>query len=126
MASPAFAAKNSQQSEIDELRSEVQALKSEVQTLKGQQQTTQAQTTATQEKVDTAVAAVAKVTPPKGKKGIQIGAVTVTPGGFIEAAGVYRNKNQASDVGQNFNEALGHEPLGSLQTETVDPHRGRR
>jgi len=100
---PAFAAKPSQQSEIDELKAEVQALKAEVQGLKGQQQTTQAQAVATQEKVDTAVAAVAKVTPPKGKKGLQIGAVTVTPGGFIEAAGIYRNKNQASDVGQNFN-----------------------
>src|ERR1700761_5328515 len=90
MTSPAFAAKNSQQSEIDELKAEVQALKAEVQGLKGQQQTTQAQATATEQKVDTAVAAVAKVTPPKGKKGLQMGAVTITPGGFIEAAGVHR------------------------------------
>jgi hypothetical protein len=96
-------AKSSQQAEIDELRAEVQALKGEVQALKGQQQTTQAQTAATAQKVDTAVAAVAKVTPPKGKKGLQIGAVTVTPGGFIEAAGLYRDKNMTADINTPFN-----------------------
>jgi outer membrane murein-binding lipoprotein Lpp len=103
-AMPAFAAgKGSEKSEIDELKAEVQELKSEVQALKGQQQTTQAQAQAAEQKVDTAVAAVAKVTPPKGKKGLQIGAVTVTPGGFIEAAGIYRDKNMTSDIGQSFN-----------------------
>jgi hypothetical protein len=120
---PAFAAKGSEQSQIDQLRqqmqAEIDALKAEVSTLKGQQQTTQAQTTATQEKVDTAVAAVAKVTPPKGKKGIQIGAVTVTPGGFIEAAGIYRNKNMASDVGQAFNSV----PFGNVSNDHLSESR---
>ncbi len=104
-ASPAFAA--SDKAELDALRQSMQAqidyLKRQVEILSGQQKNTQVQTQATAQKVDTAVAAVAKVTPPKGKKGLQVGAVTITPGGFIEGAGVYRDKNQASDVGQNFN-----------------------
>jgi len=120
MTAPAFAApKNSEKSEIDELKAEVQALRDEVHALKGEQQTTQAKAVATEQKVDTAVAAVAKVTPPKGKKGIQIGSVTVTPGGFIEAAGIYRNKNMASDVGQNFNAV----PFGNVSNDHLSESR---
>jgi len=120
---PAAFAKSSEQAQIDSLKAQMQAeidaLKQEVATLKGQQQTTQATTQATQEKVDTAVAAVAKVTPPKGKKGIQIGAVTVTPGGFIEAAGLYRDKNMTSDVDTKFNAI----PFGNSSNSHVDENR---
>jgi hypothetical protein len=120
---PVFAASGSAQSQIDALRkqmqTEIDALKQEVATLKGQQQTTQAKTEVTEQKVDTAVAAVAKVTPPKGKKGIQIGAVTVTPGGFIEAAGLYRDKNMTSDVDTKFNSI----PFGNSSNSHVDENR---
>jgi hypothetical protein len=121
-ATPAFAAK-SQQSQIDELRqqmqAEIDALKAEVAALKGQQTQDQAQQKVTQEKVETAVAAVQKVTPPKGKKGLQIGGVTVAPGGFIEAAGIYRNKNMTSDIDTSFNAV----PFGNSSNDHVDENR---
>lgn len=106
--SPGPAARaESQQAQIDALRRQMQAeidfLKREVQLLRDQRQQDHVEQQVTQQKADTAVAAVQKVVPPKGKKGIQIGSVTVTPGGFIEAAGIYRDKNMTSDIGQNFN-----------------------
>ena len=70
------------------MQAQIDYLKRQVEILQGKQQDTQATAQAAVQKIDTAVAAV-KVTPPKGKKGVQIGAVTVTPGGFIEAAGVF-------------------------------------
>jgi len=69
-ASPAFAA--SDKAELDALRQSMQAqidyLKRQLELLNGQQKDTQLQTQATAQKVDTGVAAVAKVTPPKGKR----------------------------------------------------------
>src|SRR5438128_2617141 len=100
------------QAQIDELKHQVEALS-------GQQKATETKTVATQEKVDTAVAAVQKVTPPKGKKGLQIGAVTITPGGFLEAAGLYRDKNMTSDVDTNFNNI----PFGNSSNSHVDENR---
>jgi hypothetical protein len=123
MAAPSFAAKRSTQSQIDELRTQMQAeinaLKQEVATLKGQQKDTQAKTAVTEQKADTAVAAVQRVTPPKGKKGVQIGAVTVTPGGFIEAAGLYRDKNMTSDIDTKFNSLT----FGNSSNNHVDENR---
>jgi hypothetical protein len=98
---------DSSKAEVEALRRSMQAqidyLKRQVEILGGQQKVTQTKTEATEQKVDTAVAAVQKVTPPKGKKGIQLGAITLTPGGFIEAAGIYRSKNMTSDIDTNFN-----------------------
>jgi hypothetical protein len=123
ITTPVFAAGNSTQSQINTLRNQMQAeidaLKQEVATLKGQQQTTQAKAEVAEQKVETAVAAVAKVTPPKGKKGIQVGAVTITPGGFIEAAGLYRDKNMTSDLDTKFNAI----PFGNSSNAHVDENR---
>jgi hypothetical protein len=120
-AEPALA--ESQQQQIDELRqtmqAEIDALKAEVQTLKAQQQQNATQQQVTAEKAETAVAAVAKVTPPKGRKGLQIGGVTVTPGGFIESAGVFREKNMSSDVGESFNAI----PFGNVSNDHLTETR---
>jgi len=122
IAAPAFAGQ-SQQAQIDQLRqqmqAEIDALKQEVATLKSQQQQNQVQQQATQQAAETAVAAVQKVTPPKGKKGVQIGAVTVTPGGFIESAGIFREKNMSSDVGQAFNSI----PFGNVSNDHLTETR---
>jgi hypothetical protein len=123
-AAPAFAASSdSTKAQVEAMRKVMQAqideLKQQVQQLSGQQQATQAQTQVTQQKVDTAVAAVQQVTPPKGKKGIQIGSVTLTPGGFIEAAGIYRTKNMTSDVDTNFNNT----PYKNSSNAYVDENR---
>ncbi len=101
------------------MQAQIDYLKRQVEILGGQQKATETKTAATAEKVDTAVAAVAKVTPPKGKKGIQVGAVTITPGGFIEAAGLYRDKNMTSDVDTKFNAV----PFGNSSNSHVDETR---
>jgi hypothetical protein len=121
---PAFAASSdSTKAEVEAMRKVMQAqideLKKEVQQLSGQQQATQAQTQVTEQKVDTAVAAVQKVTPPKGKKGLQIGSVTLMPGGFIAAEGLYRSKNMTSDIDSNFNNT----PYNNSSNAYVDENR---
>jgi Tfp pilus assembly protein FimV len=123
-AAPGFAASSdTTKAQVEAMRKAMQAqideLKAQVQQLTGQQQATQAQTQVTAQKVDTAVAAVEKVTPPKGKKGIQIGSVTSTPGGFIEAAGLYREKNMTSDIDTNFNNT----PYKNSSNAYVDENR---
>lgn len=114
---------DSSKTEVEALRRSMQAqidyLKRQVELLGGQQKVTQTKTEATEQKVDTAVAAVQKVTPPKGKKGIQLGAVTITPGGFLEAAGIYRDKNMTSDIDTNFNNI----PFGNSSNSHVDENR---
>ncbi|HLG88272.1 MAG TPA: hypothetical protein VKZ79_13880 [Alphaproteobacteria bacterium] len=121
-AIPASAA-SSEQQEIEALKRQMQAqidyLKRQVEILSEKEKADQAQQQANQQKVDTAVAAVAKVTPPKGKKGVQIGGVTVTPGGFIEAAGIYRDKNMTSDIDTNFNNI----PFANSSNYHVDENR---
>ena len=121
---PSFAASgNSDKAEIEAMKASMQAqidyLKRQVEILQGQQKDTTAVTKETAQKVDTAVAAVQKVAPPKGKKGLQIGGVTVTPGGFIESAGIYRNHNMTSDVDTNFNNI----PFANSANRSVDETR---
>jgi hypothetical protein len=119
-ATPVLAASgDGTKAQIQALQAEIDALRQEVHTLRGQQNDAQAQNAVTAQKVETAVAAVAKATPPKGKKGVQIGAVTLTPGGFIEAAGLYRNKNMTSDVDTKFNAI----PFYNNSNTNVDENR---
>jgi len=40
------------------------------------------------------------------KDGIQYGGVNVKLGGFIESAGIYRTRNQVSDVGSDYNQGI--------------------
>ncbi len=44
--------------------------------------------------------------PPLGKGQVRLGAVTVTLGGFIEAAGIYRTRNEIADIASNFNTGI--------------------
>jgi hypothetical protein len=85
-----------QQAQIDYMKRQIDLMQQKLQ----QMQTTTQQA---QQQATDAAAAVAKVTPPKGKKGVQIGGVTVTPGGFLAAEGVLREKTQGADIGQAFN-----------------------
>jgi hypothetical protein len=122
-ALPAHADSGVSKSQFDAMQRSMQAqidyLKRQVEILGGQQKATETKTAATAEKVDTAVAAVAKVTPPKGKKGIQVGAVTITPGGFLAAEGLYRDKNMTSDIDTKFNAV----PFGNSSNAHVDETR---
>ncbi len=40
------------------------------------------------------------------KGSVQVGGVNVKLGGYIEAAGIYRTRNQVSDVGSDFNQGI--------------------
>ena len=40
------------------------------------------------------------------KGGIQLGGVTVKLGGFVETAGIYRTRNEVSDVGSDYNQGI--------------------
>jgi hypothetical protein len=50
---------------------------------------------------------------PEGRGTMTIGRTKVTVGGFIEAAGIYRSKNEAADVGSNFNTAIPFDITGT-------------
>ena len=94
--------------EIQELREEIQALKEEVQKLKTQQQAQPAPVVAQPQ----AQAAPGKpgqqpvTVVTASKNGVQIGAVNVKVGGFIEAAGIYRTRNEVADVGSDYNQGI--------------------
>ena len=100
---------------VRQMQAQIDYLKRQVEILSAKEKDTQVQNKVTQEKVE----AVAKLAPPKGKKGIQIGGVTVTPGGFIEAAGIYRDKNMTSDIDTNFNNI----PFANSSNYHVDENR---
>jgi hypothetical protein len=51
-----------------------------------------------------AISSVAQA--PSARGTIQVGGVSLTFGGFIEAAGIYRSRNEVSDVGSDFNTGL--------------------
>ena len=59
---------------------------------------------------------------PKLKQGqLAIGNVRVTLGGFIEAAGIYRSRNEAADISSSFNTGI---PLPQSQNYHQDEFRG--
>ncbi len=101
-----------QQAQIDYMKRQIDLMQQKLQDLQTTTQATQQAATAT-------AAAVAKVTPPAGKKGIQVGAVTITPGGFIDGDFLYRNKNMTSDTNTKFNSI----PFGNSSNDHVDETR---
>jgi hypothetical protein len=105
-----------QQAQIDYMKHQIELMQQKLQDL---QTTTKATEQATQQQQVATAAALAKVTPPKGKKGIQIGAVTLTPGGFLDADGLYRSRNLTSDINTKFNSI----PFGNSPNSSVDENR---
>ncbi len=108
--------------EVRELREQVAALKSRVDGQAGtpvataaQVQSTQAQLDAVQAKVDAADAKIAAIPTTVGvavdkatdkarhADKFYFKGITITPGGFLELAGIYRLHNQANDIATNFN-----------------------
>jgi hypothetical protein len=100
-----------QSKEIQQLRNEVEELREEVQKLKAQQAAQPPPTQAAQPPPAQAAQAPA----PKGPQapvvtvrngGLQVGPVNIKPGGFIEAAGIYRTRNEVADVGSDYNQGI--------------------
>jgi hypothetical protein len=97
-----------QSKEIQQLREEVEQLRQEVERLKGQQPAQPTPSHAGQPVAPTAAPTAHAKEPVVTVKngGLQVGPVNIRPGGFIEAAGIYRTKNQVADVGSDFNQGI--------------------
>jgi hypothetical protein len=119
---PAYAtAQEAQQNE--RLQRQIDALQQQLETL--QKQVSETKKTAQKASQDASQASAtagayaadlpARGKPPAKAPWIAPGGVKITAGGFIEAAGIWRNKNEAADVGSDFNNIpysispLGHE-----------------
>jgi len=64
----------------------------------------------------------ASTTPnPTPNGSIRLGGVTVTLGGFIEAAGIYRSRNEVADIASNFNTGI---PTSNLAQNHEGEFRG--
>ncbi len=98
---------------IDSLQTQIQALQQQVDTLKAEQakQAKAAQAAAAAAAAAPAATAQAPSAPGGGITLINKSAVKVTLGGFIEAAGIYRNLNTGSDVNSKWNLGSGGIPL---------------
>jgi outer membrane murein-binding lipoprotein Lpp len=99
---------------IDALSSQLHSLQAQIDALRAQEAQTQvqvkAQATMTTNAVPAAPATeVASNAPASGgTAGMskQLGGVKITPGGFIEAAEIYRSRNEVTGIGSNFNTGI--------------------
>jgi hypothetical protein len=122
---PAPSANQQLLEQVKALKAEVETLKSEVETQKTAQTTTYSQLQSTQSQVEAtqtqvqAVQTQVAATPPVTKEQVntQISSaidkehhndkiyfkgITITPGGFLEAAGIYRQHFQGNDISSSF------------------------
>jgi hypothetical protein len=112
LAAPALAqtASPTVQQQIDNLQRQLDALKAQQQLTAPTAGSVQAPAagsapTSTAGSVTApAASSVAQAPTPRGT--IQVGGVNLTFGGFIEAAGIYRSRNEVSDVASDFNGGL--------------------
>jgi hypothetical protein len=90
--------------------SQIQSLQQQIQDMQNQLHQLQDQLHQVQQQPPAAAAATPPAAPSvpvaAGPNGIQIGGVNLKFGGFIEAAGIYRSRNEVSDVGSDFNTGL--------------------
>ena len=59
---------------------------------------------------------------PEGRGTLKVGdRVKVTVGGFVEAASVYRSKNEVADIGSNFNTGIPFDLTGASKKGAENP-----
>lgn len=124
LASRPALAQDSQQ----DLQKQINALQSQLQAIQKQLAAQQAATRQVQAEVRT-VPGVNTVSVPPGSQvvtvapdgGVRVGAITVKMGGFIEAAGIFRTRNETSDVGSSFNSGL---PFSDVPSSHLTEFRG--
>jgi hypothetical protein len=106
----AQAANPTVQQQIDNLQRQLDALKAQQQPAPSADSVQQAPAAAAPAPAPTGSAAAPAPTAvaqaPSSRGTIQVGGVNLTFGGFIEAAGIYRSRNEVSDVGSDFNTGL--------------------
>ena len=117
----------------NELAKEIAELKAQIKALRGSVAETRTETKRTNAKVravaERRAPAPAPVAPafaalPEGAtpvfatadKKLQFGALTITPGGYIEAAGIFRSKDANSDISSNYN-AIPTNNIGYAHTQ---------
>lgn len=107
------------QTSNEDLAKEIAELKAQIRELRGSVSATRSETRREVQKVRAASRAPAYALPPPGyavpagavpafvtaDKKLQFGAITITPGGFIEGASVFRSRSTQSDISSNFNGA---------------------
>ncbi len=96
-----------------DLQKQINGLQSQLQAIQKQLAAQQAATRQVQAEVRTVPGANTVSVPPGAQVvtvapdgAVRLGAITVKLGGFIEAAGIYRSRNEGSDVGSSFNSGL--------------------
>ena len=102
-------AQNVSQDEIKALQAQINALQKQLEDVKAAQAAAAAKAAAAPPAAPSKEAAVT----PEGKGVVTIGKTKVTVGGFIEAATIYRNRNEVADVGSNFNTGIPFDITGA-------------
>ena len=96
--------------EIAELKAQIKALRGSVAETRTETKKTNAKVRAVAERAPAPAPAPVYAALPEGAtpvfatadKKLQFGALTITPGGFIEAAGIFRSKNDNSDIASSL------------------------
>jgi hypothetical protein len=124
LASGPALAQDSQQ----DLQKQINALQAQLQAIQKQLAAQQAATRQVQAEVRTVPGASVASVPPGSQVvtvapdgGVRVGAITVKMGGFIEAAGIFRSRNETSDVGSSFGSGL---PFQDVPSSHLTEFRG--
>ena len=124
LASGPALAQDSQQ----DLQKQINALQAQLQAIQKQLAAQQAATRQVQAEVRTVPGASVASVPPGSQVvtvapdgGVRVGAITVKMGGFIEAAGIFRSRNETSDVGSSFGSGL---PFSDVPSSHLTEFRG--
>ena len=103
-----------------DLQKQINALQGQLQAIQKQLAAQQAATRQVQAEVRTVPGANTVSVPPGAQVvtvapdgAVKLGAITVKLGGFIEAAGIFRSRNETSDVGSSFGSGLPFEDVPS-------------
>ena len=114
---------------IKALQAQINALQKQLEELKAAQAESAAKAAQAEAASKTAAAAPAPGAPgktaliqPEGRGTLKVGdRVKVTVGGFVEAASVYRSKNEVADIGSNFNTGIPFDLTGASKKGAENP-----
>ncbi len=109
-------AQNVSQDSIKILQAQINALQKQLEDVKAAQ-------TETAKAVRAAPAATAEAAEPTGRGEFKVGHVKVKVGGFMEAAGLYRSKNETADIGSNFNTGLPFRITGAANAQNPNAYQ---
>lgn len=109
-------AQNISQDQVKALQAQINALQKQLEEVKAAQAEAAAKAAVAAPGAPSKEAAVT----PEGRGKFTVGKTKVTVGGFVEAAGIYRSKNEVADVGSNFNTGIPFDRTGA-KAGTANP-----